>query len=80
MHDSIKRRGQVLNRAIVLVQVQVQVQVIKARADCSKSMKFEHSMLSTISKMLDSNLASDCSDICTMQVQHLHMRLYVKCT
>ena len=75
MHDSIKRRGQVLDRAIVLVQVQV----IKARADCSKSMKFEHSMLSTISKMLDSNLASDRSDTCTMQVQHLHMRLYVKC-
>ena len=64
VRDSIKGRGQVLDRAIVLVQV------IKAHADCSKSMKFEHSkMLSTIPKMLDYKLACDRSDICALQVQ-----------
>ena len=72
--DSIKGHGQVLDRVSTIVQV------IKAHADCSKSTKFEHSiMLSTIPKMLDSKLACDRSDICAMQVQGSYMRLYVKC-
>ena len=74
VRDSIEGRGQVLDHAIVLVQV------IKAHADCSKSMKFERSiMLSAIPKMLDYKLGCDCSDICAMQVQVSYMRLYVKC-
>ena len=53
--DSIKGCGQVINRVIV--------QVIRAHADCSKSMKFEPSiMLSTI----PSKLVCDRSDICAM--------------
>ena len=72
MLHSIKGHGQVLDRAIV--------QVIKAHIDCSKSTKFERSiMLSTIPKILDSKLACDRSDICAMQVQGSYMRLYVKC-
>ena len=72
VRDSIKGHCQVLDRAIV--------QVIKAHADCSKSMKFERSiMLSAIPKMLDYKLACDCSDICAMQVQVSYMCLYVKC-
>ena len=59
--DSIKGRGQVLNRAIV--------QVIKAHVDCSKSMKLKRNIMSTIPKMLDSKLACNCSDIYAMQVQ-----------
>ena len=57
------------------------IQVIKAHADCSKSMKFKHSilMLLTIPKMLDYKLACDRSDICAMQVQGSYMRLYAKC-
>ena len=58
VRDSIKGCGQVLDRAIILVQV------IKAHVDCSKSMKFERSkMLSTIPKMLDYKLACHHSDI-----------------
>ena len=72
MRDSIKERGQVLGLAIV--------QVIKSHADCSKSTKFERSiMLSTTPQMLDSTLACDYSDICAMQVQGSYMRLYAKC-
>ena len=49
--DSIKGSGQVLDRAIL--------QVIKAHVDCSKSTKFERSIMSTLPKMLDSKLAYD---------------------
>ena len=74
VRDSIKGHGQVLDRASTIIQV------IKVHADCSKSTKFEHSiMLLTIPMMLDSKLACDRSDICAMQVQGLYMRLYVKC-
>ena len=72
IHDSIKGHGQVINGAIV--------QVIIAHADCSKSTKFECSIiLLTIPKMLDSKLACDHTDICTMQVHGLYIRLYAKC-
>ena len=71
--DSIKGRGQVLDRAIV--------QVIRAHVDCSKITKFERSiMLSTIPKMLDSKLAYDCSYICAMQIKGSYIRLYAKFT
>ena len=69
MLHSIKGHGQVLDRAIV--------QVIKAHIDCSKSTKFERSiMLSTIPKMLDSKLAYDCSYICTNSLCKSKVRIY----
>ena len=64
--DSIKGRGQVLDRAIV--------QVIKAHVDCSKSMKFKRSiMLSTIPKILDSKLAYIAHILCYASQRVVYM-------